>query len=173
MERTRLSRCERNLRTEVTHPSLVLSVLLLTKRTRPHQEKQEAGEQIGQNNKSTVPSNWQEAWPGAVPGETCGVVPLNHLLLQGKRRKGLHIFWASSVPVFAYDPGPHLQGGSGHFLASVKAVRLTELDWFGQLVHHRQGWEPGFVYLPRHQLDVFFILPYCKNSFSSLSNRVS
>ncbi|KAG5197454.1 hypothetical protein JEQ12_008183 [Ovis aries] len=30
-------------------------------------------------------------------------------VLRGKRRKGLHIFWASSGPVFAHDPGPHLQ----------------------------------------------------------------
>ena len=129
MERTRLSHCKRNSRTEVTHPSLVLSVLLLTRRTRPHQEKQEAGEQIRQNNKSTVPSNWQEEWPGTVLGEPCGTVLLEHLLLQGKGREGFHVFWASSVPVFVRHPGPHLQGESGHFLASMKEGSEAYRAW--------------------------------------------
>lgn len=52
---------QEDYRTEVTHPGLFLSLLLLTERTPPHQEKQEAGDQIGQNNSFTVRRYWQEA----------------------------------------------------------------------------------------------------------------
>lgn len=67
VERASLSRCRRNEGTEVTHPGLFLSLLLLTERTPTHQEKQEAGYQIRQNNSSTVLSDWQEAQPLLCP----------------------------------------------------------------------------------------------------------
>lgn len=49
----------------------VSSLLLLIKRT-PHQEKQEAGFQICQNNKPTVPRAWQEAQSLPVHGPLLG-----------------------------------------------------------------------------------------------------
>lgn len=81
VERARLSCCRRSQRSAVTHPGPFLSLLLLTERTTPHHEKQEAGEQICQNNRSTVPSDWPEAQPLPPPS---GLLPGRKHQLQGR-----------------------------------------------------------------------------------------
>lgn len=112
--------------------------LLLLERTPPHQEKQEAGYQIRQNNNPTVPSDWQEAQPLLCPGASClegnsqplGVghapgslgwalwlVPSNrppgH---QGRpriwRARSALAYWAPLCHCLFTIPVPYLEGGS-------------------------------------------------------------